>query len=71
MNKKRYLDKLEPWMIEAFRKHVDEGWSARTFPNRHKICQVAFHDWMQEVPELIAINKRYKSTLPSSRRGKH
>jgi hypothetical protein len=57
---KRLLHRnFEPWMIEAAKAHLAEGWSYGSFPGKHFVPIRAWEIWSKEIPELIELREEY------------
>ena len=66
----RLTREFEPWMIEALRFHVESGCSVRSFFGKYKIHPVTFGQWLNDIPEMRAINLQYKAYINEKRRSK-
>ena len=50
---------FKPWMLEAFREHILEGWSAGSFPGKYRINVDAWPDIVKGHSELKEMRDYY------------
>lgn len=58
----------EPWILEALRAHIEQGWSFTSFAGKHKIPAEKLLKWAREIPELDAIRNEYNLNARKPRR---
>lgn len=52
-----------PELAELARKHVEEGYSFRSFSGKMSIPLQKWEKWAREIPELIFLREQYNATL--------
>lgn len=59
---------FEPWMIAEAQKHVDEGYSYKSFAGKFHICQESWIIITRQHPELIKIRDAYNARVRRKKR---
>ena len=62
------IREFKPWMIDALKSHIHQGYSARSFSGYYLIDNHLWGAWLKEVPELKSINEKYKLEVNLKRR---
>lgn len=71
MRGRKRLKELEPWMIQALRKHINEGWSFMSFSGKYWIDSVKLHEWARTNEEVKKIRDDYNASKIHQKRFKH
>lgn len=66
--KKPLIRRFHPWMVEALKTHLEEGWSLSTFPVKHNIDKPSWGGIIKKSDELLDIRQQYMKALHDKRR---
>lgn len=64
----KLIREFQPWMIDACKKHIEEGHSLSSFTGKYNIAVDRWSSWVNEVKELDEIRNHYLMRLSGKKR---